>query len=48
LNAPVAARWRKVRAWRAHRSQFRHFGYRSLVNVLRYERRYGGEMTTLQ
>jgi LmbE family N-acetylglucosaminyl deacetylase len=48
LNAPVAARWRKVRAWRAYRSQFRHFGYRSLVNVLRYERRYGGEMTTLQ
>jgi LmbE family N-acetylglucosaminyl deacetylase len=48
LHAPVAARWRKVRAWRAYRSQFRHFGYRSLVNVLRYERRYGGEMTTLK
>jgi LmbE family N-acetylglucosaminyl deacetylase len=48
LRSPVAARWRKVRAWRAYRSQFRHFGYRSLVNVLRYEGRNGGEMTTLQ
>jgi LmbE family N-acetylglucosaminyl deacetylase len=47
LNAPVAARLDKVRAWRAYRSQFQHFGYRSLVNVLRYEARYGGEMTTL-
>jgi LmbE family N-acetylglucosaminyl deacetylase len=46
-NARVAARWQKVRAWRAYRSQYRHFGYRSLVNVLRYEARYGGEMTTL-
>jgi LmbE family N-acetylglucosaminyl deacetylase len=48
LNARVAARLRKVRAWRAYRSQFQHFGYRSLVNVLRYEARYGGELTTLR
>jgi LmbE family N-acetylglucosaminyl deacetylase len=48
LAAPLAARWRKVRAWRAYRSQLRHFGYRSLVNVLRYEARHGGELTTLQ
>jgi LmbE family N-acetylglucosaminyl deacetylase len=47
LAASVAARWRKVQAWRAYRSQLQHFGYRSLVNVLRYEARYGGEMTTL-
>jgi LmbE family N-acetylglucosaminyl deacetylase len=47
IDAPVRARWRKVRAWRAYRSQFQHFGYRSLVTVLRYEARYGGEMTTL-
>jgi hypothetical protein len=26
----------------------RHFGYRSLVNVLRYEARQGGELTTLR
>ena len=48
LNTRVAARWRKVRAWRAYRSQYQHYGYTSLVNVLRYEARYGGEMTTLQ
>jgi LmbE family N-acetylglucosaminyl deacetylase len=48
MDAPVRARWRKVQAWRAYRSQLRHFGYRSLVNVLRYEARHGGEMTTLQ
>ena len=48
ISAPVAGRWRKVRAWRAYRSQFQHFGYRSLVNVLRYEVRHGGEMTTLR
>jgi LmbE family N-acetylglucosaminyl deacetylase len=48
LDARPAARWRKVRAWRAYRSQLQHFGYRSLVNVLRYEARHGGEMTTLK
>lgn len=48
MSASAAARWRKVRAWRAYRSQFQHFGYRTLVNVLRYEARYGGEMTTLE
>jgi LmbE family N-acetylglucosaminyl deacetylase len=48
LSARVSARWRKVRAWRAYRSQFQHFGYRSLGNVLRYEVRHGGEMTTLR
>jgi LmbE family N-acetylglucosaminyl deacetylase len=48
MDVPVAARWRKIRAWRAYRSQFQHFGYRTLVNVLRYEARVGGEMTTLQ
>ena len=41
-------RWRKVRAWRAYRSQYRHFGHRFLFSVLRYEARHGGEMTTLQ
>jgi LmbE family N-acetylglucosaminyl deacetylase len=44
LPTRVAARWRKVRAWRAYRSQFRHFGTRSLANVMRYEARHGGEM----
>jgi LmbE family N-acetylglucosaminyl deacetylase len=48
LSARLAARWRKVRAWRAYRSQLQHFGYRSLLNVLRYEVRHGGEMTTLR
>jgi LmbE family N-acetylglucosaminyl deacetylase len=48
VRAPVAARWRKIRAWRAYQSQFQHFGYRTLVNVLRYEARHGGEMTTLE
>ena len=48
LGARIGARLRKVRAWRAYRSQFGHFGNRSLVNVLRYEARQGGEMTTLQ
>ena len=48
LDAPIAARWRKVRAWRAYRSQYRHFGHRFLFSVLRYEARHGGEMTTLQ
>jgi LmbE family N-acetylglucosaminyl deacetylase len=48
LRARPRARLRKARAWRAYRSQFRHFGYRSLVNVLRYEGRHGGELTTLQ
>ncbi len=48
LDGRIAARWSKVRAWRAYRSQFQYFGYRTLVNVLRYESRYGGEMTTLQ
>jgi LmbE family N-acetylglucosaminyl deacetylase len=42
--ARVAARWRKGRAWRTYRSQFRHFGYRSLASVMRYERRHAGEM----
>jgi LmbE family N-acetylglucosaminyl deacetylase len=48
LSAGVWPRWRKVRAWRAYRSQFPHFGYRSLMNVLRYEARHGGELTTLR
>jgi LmbE family N-acetylglucosaminyl deacetylase len=48
VRARTQARLRKARAWRAYRSQFRHFGYRSLVNVLRYEARHGGELTTLQ
>jgi LmbE family N-acetylglucosaminyl deacetylase len=48
IRAPFAARWRKLRAWRAYRSQLQHFGYRSIVNVLRYEARYGGEMTTFR
>jgi LmbE family N-acetylglucosaminyl deacetylase len=48
LSAGVPARWRKLRAWRAYRSQFPHFGYRSLMNVLRYEARHGGELTTLR
>jgi LmbE family N-acetylglucosaminyl deacetylase len=48
LDARVAARWRKVWAWRAYRSQYRHFGHRFLLSVLRYEARHGGEMTTLQ
>ncbi len=48
LDARAVARWRKVRAWRAYRSQFQYFGYRSLVNVMRYEARHGGELTTLQ
>lgn len=48
LGVGSRARLRKARAWRAYRSQFRHFGYRSLVNVLRYESRHGGELTTLQ
>jgi LmbE family N-acetylglucosaminyl deacetylase len=48
LSAGVPARWRKFRAWRAYRSQFPHFGYRSLMNVLRYEARHGGELTTLR
>jgi LmbE family N-acetylglucosaminyl deacetylase len=48
LDVGPVARWRKVRAWRAYRSQFHHFGYRSLVNVMRYETRHGGELTTLQ
>jgi LmbE family N-acetylglucosaminyl deacetylase len=47
VRARPRARLRKARAWRAYRSQFRHFGYRSLVNVLRYEARNGGELTTL-
>ena len=45
LEAGAAARLRKARAWRAYRSQFRHFGYRSLVTVMRYEARHGGELT---
>jgi LmbE family N-acetylglucosaminyl deacetylase len=48
LRVGPRARLRKARAWGAYRSQFRHFGYRSLVNVLRYEARRGGELTTLQ
>jgi LmbE family N-acetylglucosaminyl deacetylase len=48
LSARVSARWRKLRAWRAYRSQFPHFGYRSLMNVLRYEAWHGGELTTLR
>jgi LmbE family N-acetylglucosaminyl deacetylase len=48
VRARPRARLRKARAWRAYRSQFQHFGYRSLVNVLRYEARRGGELTTLQ
>jgi LmbE family N-acetylglucosaminyl deacetylase len=48
LDVGPVARSRKVRAWRAYRSQFHHFGYRSLVNVMRYETRHGGELTTLQ
>jgi LmbE family N-acetylglucosaminyl deacetylase len=48
LNVGVVARWRKVRAWRAYRSQFQYFGYRSLANVMRYEARHGGELTTLR
>jgi LmbE family N-acetylglucosaminyl deacetylase len=48
VRARPRARLRKARAWRAYRSQFQHFGYRSLVNVLRYEARHGGELTTLQ
>jgi hypothetical protein len=44
LEVGRAARLRKARAWRAYRSQFRHFGYRSLVNVMRYEVRHGGEL----
>jgi LmbE family N-acetylglucosaminyl deacetylase len=44
LEVGGAARLRKARAWRAYRSQFRHFGYRSLVNVMRYEVRHGGEL----
>jgi LmbE family N-acetylglucosaminyl deacetylase len=48
LDSRAVARWRKVRAWRAYRSQFQYFGYRSLVNVMRYEARHGGELTTLQ
>ena len=44
LTTRVAARLGKVRAWRAYRSQSRHFGYRTLANVMRYETRYGGEM----
>ena len=47
LRVDAVARWRKFRAWRAYRSQFRHFGYRSLVNVARYERRQGGEVAAL-
>jgi LmbE family N-acetylglucosaminyl deacetylase len=45
LESGAAARLRKARAWRAYRSQFRHFGYRSLVTVMRYEARHGGELT---
>ena len=45
LEAGASARLRKARAWRAYRSQFRHFGYRSLVTVMRYEARHGGELT---
>jgi LmbE family N-acetylglucosaminyl deacetylase len=48
LHARPSARLRKAWAWRAYRSQFQHFGYRSLANVLRYEAREGGELTTLQ
>lgn len=48
LSAGVPARWRKLRAWQAYRSQFPHFGYRSLMNVLRYEAWHGGELTTLR
>lgn len=46
LSVRAVARWRKARAWRAYRSQFRHFGYRSLVNAMRYEARHGGELAT--
>jgi LmbE family N-acetylglucosaminyl deacetylase len=48
LRVRPSARVRKAWAWRLYRSQFRHFGYRSLANVLRYEAREGGELTTLQ
>jgi LmbE family N-acetylglucosaminyl deacetylase len=47
LAVGASARVRKARAWRVYRSQFRHFGYRSLVNVMRYEARQGGELTAV-
>jgi LmbE family N-acetylglucosaminyl deacetylase len=47
LQVNARAHWQRFRAWRAYRSQFRHFGYRSLMNVVRYERRHGGELAAL-